>query len=88
MREDKLAAPVCLCHAQQDNHDDDDTGRGPVDADLINKVKILGAEDVDAHANQHDGPEAKHGLVCIGRPSFSPKTDGRKNELSPGEVDA
>ena len=46
----ELAASVIVRHGQQNNHDNDDTGRSPVNADFVKKVQIVGSEDVDHHA--------------------------------------
>ena len=77
MAEDELSASVIVRHAEQDDHDDDDTGTGPVDADLVDDIQVFGAEDVDAHAYQHDGPERKDRLPCVRSPVIAPQTDGR-----------
>lgn len=77
MAKHELATSVVVRHGQQDNHDDNDTGRSPVNTDFVEQIEIVGPEDVDRHAYEHDCPETEDCLPCIGGPAISPETDCR-----------
>ena len=75
MGKHKLSAPVVISHAEQDDHDYDDTGTSPVDADFVDQVQVFGTEDVNGHAHQHNSPEGKDSLPCVRRPIIAPETN-------------
>lgn len=65
MREYEIGVPLNIRHRQERNQNDDDAARGPVDADLVNQIKVFRSEDVNQHTNQHDRPEHQHRLPLI-----------------------
>lgn len=75
-------------HDQQCNHDDEHTGGGPVDADLVDEVQIPRPKGIHGGTHQHDGPETQHRLPLVGDVVRVEDGNGAENQLGAGEVDA
>lgn len=87
MRKDELARPALRRHDQQGDHDDDDAGAGPVDANLVDEIEVARAKGVDEGAHEHDGPEAQDGLPGVCDKVLVEDGDGAEDELGAREVD-
>lgn len=87
-KDELTAPPAVMTYAEDSNHDDDHACRCPVDAELVDEVKVFGTEGVDEEADERDSPEGEDGLPGVRGPTFSPQADGAKKELGAAEVDA
>lgn len=88
MSKDIFARVSVVGHGKQSNHDDDDAGSSPVDADLVDEVQVSRSKRIDQSAHQHHSPKTQDSLPRICHKVLVEDADGAQNKLRAREIDA